>query len=149
MSKYTLYSMLFKLESSCRMANGQIFQNEVEDPEDDSDPFEFILISLNIQKILHECYYNIKQILTEKYNIKTRGERKAHCINLWEVLGINKGVDPNAKLEKHAIVSKPISIARSIQPAYKVVPNGKPRIGHGRLKLKVKPHLNFGFKHNQ
>ena len=88
--------------------------------DDDSNPHEIIPISFNIHKVLQENYYNI-----DSHLVQTRSQARSSGINLPEVHGMRKNLDPNIKLEKQH--------ANSIKGS--VI---KPCIGQGRAGLKRK-----------
>ena len=87
---------------------------------DDSNPHEIIPISYNMHKVLHEKYYNI-----DSYLVQTRSQVRFSGIQLPEVHGVRKNIDPNIKPEKQN--------ANPIRGS--VV---KPHIGQGRAGLKRK-----------
>ena len=93
---------------------------------DDSNPHE----------IIHYRYYNIGEIMDEKYLVQTRSQAKSSGITLPEVQWIDKGISPNVQPEKQVI--KPI-----IVPEVKGITQNKPRLGQGRAgvrrKMKVQP----------
>ena len=62
---------------------------------DDSNPHEIILISFNMQQVLHKNYYN-----AENYLVQTRTQARSSGIKLPEVHGMEKNLDPNIKPEK-------------------------------------------------
>ena len=62
---------------------------------DDSNPHEIIPMSFNMHKVLQENYYKINS-----YLVQTRSQAKSSGINLLEVQGVGKILDPNIKLEK-------------------------------------------------
>ena len=68
---------------------------------DDSNCHEIIPISFNMHKILNDNYYNI-----EEYLIPTRSQARSSGINLLEVHGVGKNLDPNLKPEKLHAISK-------------------------------------------
>ena len=87
---------------------------------DDSNPHELIPISFNMHKVLHENYYNI-----ENYLVQTRSQATSSGINLPDIHGMGKNLDPNIKPEKqHANPIKGSVV--------------KPCIGQGRAGLKRK-----------
>ena len=67
---------------------------------DNSDPHEIIPISFNMCKIVDDNYYNV-----EKYLIQTRSQARSSGINLPEVHGVGKNLDPNIKPEKQYAIS--------------------------------------------
>ena len=94
---------------------------------DDSKPHEIIPISLNMQH-MQTGYYNIGEREQGKYLVQTRSQTKSSGIMLPEVHGIDKGIDPNIRLEKQVI--KP-----AISPEAKDISQVKPRLGHSRVGL--------------
>ena len=62
---------------------------------DDSNPHEIIPISFNMQRVLHQKYYNV-----ENYLVQTRSQAKSSGIKDLEVHDMGKSLDPNIKLEK-------------------------------------------------
>ena len=74
---------------------------------DDSNPHEIIPISFNMCQILDDTYYN-----EEKYLIQTRSQAKSNGIELPEVHGVGKNLDPNLKPEKQHTISKHGSMER-------------------------------------
>ena len=67
---------------------------------DDSNPHEIIPISFNLRTVLQDKYYNLEGE-NEKYMIKTRSQMKASGVQLPEVHGSRKGLDPHKIMEKH------------------------------------------------
>ena len=65
---------------------------------DDSDPREIIPISFNLKTVLQDKYYSINN--TEKYLVQTRSQTKASGIQLPEVHGTKKKLDPHKVPEK-------------------------------------------------
>ena len=74
---------------------------------DDSNPHEIIPISFNMQNVLQFTYYNIGERKKGKYSFQTRLQAKSSGINLQEVHGVDKGIDPHILWEKQVI--KPIT----------------------------------------
>ena len=66
---------------------------------DYSNPHEIIPISFNLRTVLQDKYYNSKEE-KERYMIQTRSQTKAHGVQLPEVHGTRKGLDPHKILEK-------------------------------------------------
>ena len=66
---------------------------------DDSNPHEIIPISFNMYTMLHTRYYNIMEREQGKYLVHTRSQAKTSGIILPEVHGIDKGIDPNVRLQ--------------------------------------------------
>ena len=95
--------------------------------QDDSNPHEIIPIFFNVQNILQSKYYSIGEREEGKYLVQTRLQAKSSGITLPEVHGVDKGMDPKIRLEKHII--KPISSeVKSVSPI-------KPRLGQGRVGI--------------
>ena len=93
-----------------------------------SNPYEIIPISFDMQAILKDRYYDVGK--DSRYLIKTQSQAKASGIKLPEVHGVDKGVDPNEKPERHIL--KPPNLAT--QPNLQ----NKPRLGQGRAGLRRK-----------
>ena len=68
-----------------------------QDPGDE-DTREIIPISFNIRSVLHDKYYNVSKN-EEKYMVQTRSRMKASGVQLPEVHGSRKGLDPHKKPE--------------------------------------------------
>ena len=66
---------------------------------DDSNLHKTIPISFNLRSVLQEKYYNIEGE-KERYMIQTRSQTKASGVQLPEVHGTRKGLDPHKILEK-------------------------------------------------
>ena len=66
---------------------------------DDSNPHEIIPISFNLRTVLPDKYYNLEGE-NETYMIQTRSQTKAIGVQLPEVHGSRKGLDPYKILEK-------------------------------------------------
>ena len=95
-----------------------------QDPGDE-DTREIIPISFNIRSVLHDKYYNVSKN-EEKYMVQTRSQTKASGVQLPEVHGSRKGLDPHKKPENQPqqIVSSDV--------------DRKPRIGQGRAGVRRK-----------
>ena len=103
---------------------------------DISNPHDMTPISLNMQNILHNRYYNICELNKEgKYLIQTRLQCKSSSITLPAVHGMDKGINPSVKPEKQVI--KPIRVASEVRVPTQI----KPRIGQCRSGLRKK--VNF------
>ena len=78
---------------------------------DDSDPHEIILISFNMQNVLHTRYYNISEREQGKYLVQTRSQAITSGIILPEVHGVDKRIYPNVRPEKQVIgpITAPIT----------------------------------------
>ena len=92
---------------------------------DNSNPHEIIQISFNLRTVLQDKYYNLKEE-KERYMIQTRLQTKANCMQLPEVHGTRKGLDPHKIPEKQ------------LQPVVKQAIEKKPRLGQGRAGIKRK-----------
>ena len=86
---------------------------------DDSNPHEIIPISFNLRTVLQDKYYNLKGE-NERYMIQSRSQMKASGVQLPEVHGSRKGLDPHKILEK------------KLQPIIRPSIEKKPRLGQGR-----------------
>ena len=95
---------------------------------DDSNLHEIIPISFNLRTVLQDRYYNLEGE-KEKYMIQTRSQTKASGVQLPEVHGTRKGLDPHKILEKQ------------LQPVVKLAIQKKPRLGQGRAGIKRKVNL--------
>ena len=95
---------------------------------DDSNLHEIIPISFNLRTVLQDRYYNLEGE-KERYMIQTRSQTKVSGVQLPEVHGTRKGLDPPKILEKQ------------LQPAVKLVIEKKPRLGQGRAGIKRKVNL--------
>ena len=84
-----------------------------------------------MQNILQSRYHNIGEREEGKYLVQTRSWAKSSGINLPEVHGVDKEIDPNIRPEKQVI--KPI-----ISPEVKSVAKIKPRLDKGRAGIKWK-----------
>ena len=60
----------------------------------DSNPHEIIPISFNLRTVLQDIYYNLEGE-NEKYMTQTRSQTKANGMQLPEVHGSRKGLDPH------------------------------------------------------
>ena len=91
----------------------------------DSNPYEIILILFSLRTVLQDIYYSLEGE-TERYMIQTRLQMKASGIQLPEVHGSRKGLDPHKKpeIQPQPIVSSKI--------------DRKPRLGQGRAGVKRK-----------
>ena len=103
---------------------------------DDSNPHEIIPISFNLSTVLQDKYYNLEGE-NEKYMIQTRSQMKASGVQLPEVHGSRKRLDPHKIPEKQP------------QPTVRPSIEKKPRLGQGRagMRRKVKiapPSQNTG-----
>ena len=95
-----------------------------QDPGDE-DTKEIIPISFNMKLILWERYYNINEN-KDRYMVQTRSQTKASGVQLPEVHGSRKRLDPHRILEKQT------------QPIIGLDVDRKPRIGQGRAGARRK-----------
>ena len=95
---------------------------------DDSNPHEIIPISFNLRTVLADKYYNLEGA-NERYMIQTRSQMKASGVQLPEVHGTRKGLDPHKIPEKQP---QPI-VRQSIEK--------RPRLGQGRAGMRRKVKL--------
>ena len=84
-----------------------------------------------MQNVLQTQYYNIGKREQWKYLFQTRSQAKSSGTIVPEVHGIDKGIDPNMRLEKQVV--KPI-----ISPEAKGTSQVNPRLGQGRPGIKWK-----------
>ena len=89
------------------------------------DTKEIILISFNMKLVLQNKYYNVNKN-EEKYMVQTRLQTKASGVQLPEVHGSRKGLDPHKIPEKQP------------QPIMGLDVERKPRIGQGRAGVRRK-----------
>ena len=101
-----------------------------QDPGDE-DTKEIIPISFNMKLVLQDRYYNVSAN-EERYMVQTRLQTKASGVQLPEVHGSRKRLDPHRIPEKQP------------QPIAGLDVDRKPRIGQGRagVRRKVLPHLD-------
>ena len=85
----------------------------------DEDTREIIQISFNMRLVLEDKYYNIDKG-REKYMVQTRSQTKASGVQLQEVHGYRKRLDPHKILEKEP------------QPIIGLDVERKPRLGQGK-----------------
>ena len=90
---------------------------------DDSNPCEIIPISFSMRAVLQDRYYCLEN---EMYMIQTRLQMKASGVQLPEVHGSEKRLDPHKILEKQQ------------QPIVGLDIEKKPRFGQGRAGLRRK-----------
>ena len=95
-----------------------------QDPGDE-DTKVIIPISFNMKSILQDQCYNIDENM-DKYLVQTRSQTKASGVELPEVHGSRKGLDPHRILEKQT------------QPIARLEVDRKPRIGQGRAGVRRK-----------
>ena len=101
-----------------------------QDPGDE-DTKEIIPISFNMRSVLQDKYYNVSKN-KEKYMVQTRLQTKASGVQLPEVYGLRKRLDPHRIPEKQP------------QPIAGLDVDRKPRIGQGRagVRRKAQPLLD-------
>ena len=92
---------------------------------DNSNSSEIILISFNIRSVLQDKYYSLEGE-KETYLVQTRLQMKASGVQLPEVHGSRKGLDPHKIPEKQP------------QPIVGLDLNRKPRLGLGRAGVRRK-----------
>ena len=95
---------------------------------DDSNPCKIIPISFNLRTVLQDKYYNLEGE-NEKYMIQTRSQMKASWVQLPEIHGSRKGLDPHKILEKQP------------QPIVRLSIEKKPRLGQGGAGMRRKVKL--------
>ena len=91
----------------------------------DKDIKEIIPISFNMKSVLQDKYYNVNKN-EEKYMVQTRLQMKASGVQLPEVYGSRKRLDPHRIPEKQS------------QPITGLDVDKKPRIGQGRAGVRRK-----------
>ena len=91
----------------------------------DKDTKEIIPISFNMKSVLQDKYYNVGEN-EEKYMVQTRSQMKASGVQLPEVHGSMKRLDPHKIPEKES------------QPIVRLDVDRKPRIGQGRARVRRK-----------
>ena len=92
---------------------------------DDSNTNEIIPISFNVRSVLQDKYYSLDGE-KEKFMVQTRSQMKASGVQLPEVHGSRKGLDP------HKIPQK------QLQPIIGLDVGRKPRLGQGRAGVRRK-----------
>ena len=92
---------------------------------DNSDTNEIIQISYNIRLVLQDKYYSLDRE-KDKFMVQTRSQMKASGVQLPEVHGSRKGLDPHKIPEKQ------------LQPIIGLDVDRKPRLGHGRAGVRRK-----------
>ena len=95
-----------------------------QDPGDE-DMKEIIPVSFNMKSVLQDKCYNIDENI-DRYMVQTRSQMKASGVELPEVHGSRKGLDPHRILE------------RQTQPIARLEVDRKPRIGQGRAGMRRK-----------
>ena len=93
-----------------------------QDPGDE-DTKEIIPLSFNMRTVLQDKYYNVNEN-EEKYTVQTRSETKASGVQLPEVHGSKKRLDPHKIPEKQP------------QPIIESDVERKPSIGQGRAGVR-------------
>ena len=89
---------------------------------DDSNPCEMIPISFSLRTVLQDKYYTLEEE-NERYMIQTRSQMKVSGVQLPEVHGSRKGLDPHKIPEKQP------------QPIVRLNIERKPRLGQGRAGI--------------
>ena len=95
-----------------------------QDPGDE-DTKEIIPISFNMKLVLQDKYYNVNEN-KDRYMVQTRSQMKASGVQLPEVHGSRKRLDPHRIPEKQT------------QPIVRSDVDRKPRIGQGRAGVRRK-----------
>ena len=103
---------------------------------DDSNLHEIIPISFNLRTVLQDKYYNLDEE-KERDMIQTRSQTKASGVQLPEVHGTRKVLDPHKIPEKQP------------QPVVKPALEKKPRLGQGRAGTKRKVKLAPPFQRKE
>ena len=91
----------------------------------DENTKEIIPISFNMKSVLQDKYYNVGEN-KEKYMVQTRSQMKVSGVQLPEVHGLRKRLDPHRIPEKQP------------QPTVGLDVDRKPRIGQGRAGVRRK-----------
>ena len=115
---------LYYIKGKDMILSDFIFRQNV----DDSNPYEIIPISFNLRTVLQDKYYNLEGE-KGRYMIQTRFQTKASGVQLPEVHGTRKGLDPHQIPEKQ------------LQPVVKLAIEKKSRLGQGRAGIKRKVNL--------
>ena len=92
---------------------------------DDGDTNEIIPISFNMRSVLQDKYYSLDEE-KEKFMVQTRSQMKASGVQLPEVHGSRKRLDPHKIPEKQ------------LQPIIGLDVERKPRLGQGRAGVRRK-----------
>ena len=100
---------------------------------DDENTKEIIPISFNMKSVLQDKYYKVGEN-KEKYMVQTRSQMKVSGVQLPEVHGSRKRLDPHRIPEKQS------------QPTVGLDVDRKPRIGQGRAGVRRKALPPFGLK---
>ena len=88
----------------------------------DGDTNEIIPISFNMRMVLQDKYYNLDK-KNVKFMVQTRLQTKASGVQMPEVHGSRKGLDPHKIPEKQS------------QPIIGLDVERKPRLGQGRARV--------------
>ena len=99
----------------------------------DENTKEIIPISFNMKSVLQDKYYNVGED-KERYMVQTRLQMKASGVQLPEVHGLRKRLDPHRIPEKQT------------QPTVGLDVDRKPRIGQGRAGVRRKALPLLGSK---
>ena len=100
---------------------------------DDINTHKIIPISFNMKNAVHDRYYNIRNVrMEDKYLVQTHSQSKFSGINLAELHGVDKGINPHVRPEKQTL--KPTTV----MPETKTPTWTKPRLGQGRVGLRRK-----------
>ena len=99
---------------------------------DNSNSSEIIPISFNIRSVLQDKYYNLEGE-KERYMVQTRSQMKASGLQLPEVHGSRKGLDPHKIPEKQP------------QPIVGLDVDRMPRLGRGRAAVRRKIKVSAFF----
>ena len=101
-----------------------------QDP-DDEDTRQIIPVSFNMKSVLQDKYYNVNEN-EDKYMVQMRSQIKASGVQLPEVHGSKKRLDPHKIPEKQP------------QPLTELDVERKPRLGQGRagVKRRASPPLD-------
>ena len=96
----------------------------------DSNPHKIIPILFYLRTLLQDKYYNLEGE-NEKHMIQTRAQMKASEVQLPEIHGSRKELDPHKILEKQ------------LQPIVRMHIEKKPRLGQGRARMRRKVKLSL------
>ena len=102
---------------------------------DDSNLHEIIPISFNLRTVLQDKYYNLDGE-SERYMIQTRSQTKASAMQLPEVHGTRKGLDPHKILEKQLDKKPRLGQGRAGMRRKQLVPPSQKSIGPGSSRSK-------------
>ena len=101
-----------------------------QDPGDE-DMKEIIPISFNMKSVLQDKYYSNNGENIDRCMVQTRSQMKASGVELPEVHGSRKGLDPHRIPE------------RQTQPMARLEIDKKPRIGQGKAGMRRKLHPSW------